>query len=127
MPDYGQPTSYLALDQGTPVYSSDGDEIGTVDHVLEDDREDIFEGIVVAHHSDNHRRLLGHDHSHCYIDADQIDSMYDRGVLLKVSTPECVDLPKPSANPAVIYDNPADTAETHRKLRRAWDRISGNY
>ena len=126
--DLGDPVSYLALEQGTPVFSSDGEQIGVVDHVLEDDREDIFEGIVIAHH-DEHRRLLRHEHNHCYVDADQIAEMHERGVTLKVTTVECTDLPKPSANPVVMYDDPTVGGDTalHRRLRRAWDLISGKY
>ena len=38
-------------------------------------------------------------------------------------------LPEPSANPATMSATPDDTAEgeLERKLRRAWDYISGNY
>ena len=38
-------------------------------------------------------------------------------------------LPKPSANPATMSASPDDTAEgeLERKLRRAWDLISGRY
>ena len=38
-------------------------------------------------------------------------------------------LPEPSANPAAMSATPDDTAESdlERKLRRAWDLISGNY
>ena len=128
MTDLGDPVSYLALAKGTPVFSSDGEQIGVVDHVLEDDREDIFEGIVVAHR-DEHRHLLRHEHNHCYVDADQIAEMRDRGVTLNVTTIDCGDLPKPSPNPAVVYDDPAAPPDhgLNARLRRAWDLISGKY
>ena len=126
--DLGYPISYLALERYTPVYSSDGVEIGVVDHVLEDDREDVFDGIVIAHHEDHHEHL-GHEHGHCFADRDQIDRMYERGVTLNVTTAEAAELPKPSANPAVMRDDPTVGGDhgMHRKLMRAWDKISGNY
>jgi hypothetical protein len=124
--DLGDPIAYLALDRGTPVYSADSDEIGVVDHVLEDDREDVFEGIVIAHREDHHH-LLGHRDPHVFADADQIDTIYRQGVVLKLSTADTAELPRPSANPAVMRIDPSAPPETHAKLRRAWDRISGNY
>ena len=45
--DEGHAISYKVLARGTPVWTSDGVEIGTVRHVLENDREHIFDGIVV--------------------------------------------------------------------------------
>ncbi len=126
MTDLGPRIAYLALERGTPVFSSDGEQIGVVDHVLEDDREDIFEGIVIAHH-DEHRHLLSHEHGHSYVDADQIEDMREGGVTLKVSTADAASLPKPSANPAVMRVDPSAPPDQHAKLRRAWDRISGNY
>ena len=124
--DLGNQIAYLALESGVPVFSADGDEIGVVDHVLEDDREDVFDGIVIAHR-DEHHHLLGHRDPHVFADADQIDAIYQRGVVLKLSTADAAGLPRPSANPAVMRVDPAAPPETHAKLRRAWDRISGNY
>jgi uncharacterized protein YrrD len=126
--DLGDPIAYLALERHTPVYSSSGDEIGVVDHVLQDDREDVFDGIVIAHR-DEHRHLLPHEHAHAFADADQIDAIHERGVTLKISTSEAASLPKPSANPAVMRDDPTvgGDGRLHRKLTRAWDLISGNY
>jgi hypothetical protein len=125
-PDLGNPVAYLGLEKNTPVYSADGDEVGVVEHVLEDDHEDVFDGIVIAHHEDHHRRL-GHEHSHCFADRDQIAAIHERGVTLTVSTAEAADLPKPSANPAVMHDDPAIGGQSQGKLKRAWNMISGNY
>ena len=117
--DLGNPVAYEALDPGTPVYSSDGEQIGKVAHVLADEREDVFDGIIVGEH------LFGAEHR--FADADEIDRIYERGVVLTLDRVACAQLPKPSANPAVITDDPADSGSRHAKLRRAWDLISGNY
>ena len=47
--DLGRPVSYLALAEGTAVLGSDGEEVGHVAHVLADEEQDIFDGIVIAH------------------------------------------------------------------------------
>jgi hypothetical protein len=116
--DLGLPSSYEALEPGTKVFSSDGHEVGTVLHVLAVEEEDVFDGIVISEH-DGHR----------FADADDIEEIYDEGVLLKLSSDAAAELPVPSANPAVMRDDPADPTYGHLsgKLRRAWDLISGNY
>jgi hypothetical protein len=42
--EYGNPVSYLTLEAGTDVVSSDGDVVGKVEHVLADTENDIFDG-----------------------------------------------------------------------------------
>ncbi len=59
--DDGEPISYLALANDTPVLSSSGSEFGNVVHVLEVPELDEFDGIVVGT-KDGHR----------FVDRDQI-------------------------------------------------------
>lgn len=115
--DLGAPISYLVLERGTDVFSSDEHPIGGVEHVLADEREDVFDGIVIAH--------SGIGRGHVFADADEIGGIYERGVVLKLDEHECETLPEPSANPAVVGEDPGDRVTG--KLRRAWDRLSGNY
>jgi uncharacterized protein YrrD len=119
--DLGEPASYLVVSAGTPVYSADGEQIGKVSHVLAAADEDVFDGIVIGEH------LFGHEHR--FADADEIDAIFDRGVVLKLDRDACAQLPKPSANPAVMHDDPAESQSEFRrqKLTRAWDLISGKY
>jgi uncharacterized protein YrrD len=119
--DLGEPVAYAVLNPGTPVYSSDGKEIGKVSHVLAAEDEDVFDGIVIGEH------LFGREHR--FVDADDIEEIFERGVVLKLDRAACEQLPKPTANPAVIRDDPAesDAEFRHQKLRRAWDLISGKY
>jgi PRC-barrel domain len=118
--DLGQPISYEVLDRGTPVYSADGDRIGKVAHVLAAEDEDVFDGVVIGEHA------FGEEHR--FADADDIDAIYEHGLVLKLDRAECERLPKPSANPAVMRDDPAESRADirHEKLMRAWDLISGN-
>ena len=117
--DLGRRSAYEAVEPGTPVYSSDGEEIGKVTHVLADEREDVFDGIVIGEHR------FGRDHR--FADADDVEAIYDRGVVLKLDAAACAQLPKPSANPAVMRDDPAESESEfrHQKLTRAWNLISG--
>src|SRR2546427_255954 len=48
MPDEGQPIAYGVLEPDVPVYSSQGDQVGTVDHVVAAPELDIFHGIVMC-------------------------------------------------------------------------------
>jgi hypothetical protein len=114
--DYGQPSSYLALEAGTDVYSSEGERIGKVEHVLAVPEEDIFDGLVIE--------LDGALH---FCDAPEVGEIYDNGVVLKLSAAEAAQLPKPSASPAVMESGADMDSRFHDKMRRAWDRISGNY
>jgi uncharacterized protein YrrD len=41
------PIAWAALATGTPVYSSDGRELGKVDQVIADEQKDIFSGIAL--------------------------------------------------------------------------------
>lgn len=120
MDDPGPPTSYEALERGTPVYSSDGERVGSVAHVLSVPEKDVFDGIVI-----DERQEPG---GHRFADADDVEAIHEHAVTLKLDTAACGDLPQPSANPAVMADDPADSGSgLSNKLRRAWDLVSGNY
>lgn len=119
MADYGEPTSYLALTSGTEVYSADGQRLGTMQHVLADEAEDIFDGLVI----DTRPGPGGLR----FVDAPQVDSLYERGVLLTLSAAEAETLHEPSANPAVVENHGVEDSEGRlaHKLRRAWEIVSG--
>ena len=44
--DEGNPIHYMAVPRGTPVYGSDGVEVGRVIEMLDNSRENIFDGVV---------------------------------------------------------------------------------
>ena len=117
--DLGEPASYLVLEGGEPVYSCDGDKLGVVEHVLADPDIDIFDGLVL-----DTSALPG---GHRFADADQVEEVFERGVLLKLTREQAEALPEPSENPAALQADPAEASESelHRKLRRAWDLLSG--
>jgi uncharacterized protein YrrD len=122
VPDLGEPSSYLALGKGADVYSSDGERMGKVEHVLAVPEDDIFDGIVL-----DTSVLPG---GHRFVDADQVEEIFERGVLLKIDRQVAESLPELGENPAALEVTPDDLSESNegelkRKLRRAWDLISG--
>jgi uncharacterized protein YrrD len=123
MEDLGNPSSYRVCPGGTPVYSSDGEKLGEVEHVLADEDTDIFDGIVL-----DTSVLPGGNR---FADASQVAEIYERGVVLSVDAAGAQSLPEPSANPAAMETTGEDFVEREwddeleGKLRRAWDRISG--
>ena len=118
MDDLGAPGSYLTLEPGTAVYDNTGEHIGDVEHVLADADEDIFDGIVID------RSVLPGGHR--FADSEQVDEIHEKRVTLSVAASE---LTEPTANAATLEASPDDPIEgtTHRRLRRAWDYLSGNY
>ncbi|HEX6753890.1 MAG TPA: hypothetical protein VF093_09950 [Solirubrobacterales bacterium] len=118
MDDLGAPISFLVLGAGVPVYSSDGEKLGEVEHVLAVPDDDIFDGIVL-----DTSILPG---GHRFVDAPEVEAIYERGVVLRIDAAEAEALPKPGANPGVLEVGPGDMAKGgNDKLRRAWDLISG--
>ncbi len=120
MDDLGAPSSFLVVQAGVPVYSSDGKKLGEVEHVLSVPDDDIFDGIVL-----DTSVLPG---GHRFVDAPEVEAIYERGVVLKIDAAAAEALPEPSANPGSIEVGPDDMGKGgHDKLRRAWDLISGKY
>jgi hypothetical protein len=119
MKDLGAPTSFLTLPKGVPVYSSDEQEIGRVEHVLSAPNIDIFDGIVL-----DTSVLPG---GRRFVDAPEVAEIFEGGVVLTIDAVAARNLPEPGANPGSIDVNPADMVAggRHDKLRRAWDLISG--
>ena len=78
MEDLGAPASYLTLAEGMPVYSSDGEELGKVEHVLADPDLDVFDGIVL-----DTSVLPG---GRRFVDATQVAESYERGVVLTLDS-----------------------------------------
>jgi hypothetical protein len=123
MPDLGEPSSYLNLGKGAECYACDGEKVGEVEHVLAAPEEDIFDGIVL-----DTSVLPG---GHRFVDAAQVEEIFERGVLLKVDRQTAETLPEPGPNPAAMEVTPEDVADDDestlkRKLHRAWQVLSGD-
>jgi hypothetical protein len=86
MEDLGVAISYLVLKRGTPVYSRDGARVGRVTRVLGDRPTHIFDGIIF----DTSTGPGGHR----FVDAPEVDSIHERGVVLKIEAAAVDELPK---------------------------------
>ena len=118
MEDLGEPSSYLAVKKGVPVFSSDGERVGRVVRVLSAPNLDMFDGIVID--------TTAGPGGHRFADAPEVGAIYDRGVVLKIDAAQAASLPAPGANPGAVSVNPADLVGSRPGfLRRAWDSISG--
>jgi hypothetical protein len=119
--DLGDPISYLVLEEGTPVISSDGHKVGSVEHVLADAVADVFDGVIVD--------MRAGPGGHRFADASQVDTIHERGLVLALDQAAAEQLPEPSKNAATMGADPDDVTPDglDDKLRRAWDYLSGNY
>jgi hypothetical protein len=90
--------SYQALRKGVPVRASGGEQIGTVEHVLEVPELDVFDGIVLQ--TPGGLR---------FADADQVADITDGYVLLNLPANEAERLGRPQA-PAVYNADPSEHA-----------------
>jgi sporulation protein YlmC with PRC-barrel domain len=119
--EHGEPVSYMTLQAGTDVVSSDGEVVGEVEHVLADTEQDIFDGLVID-------TRLGPGGMR-FVDADQVEELYERAVVLGIPAQAVEQLPEPRPSPAVMESHGVEDSESplQSKLRRAWDLISGDY
>jgi hypothetical protein len=83
--DDGHAVHYSAVERGTPVYSSDGVELGRVDAVLDNYREHIFDGIVLETSAGDLR----------FADAPEVQRTAERAVTLAITAEQAAKLPPP--------------------------------
>jgi hypothetical protein len=83
--DEGHAVHYTALERGTPVWSSDDQQVGKVVEVLDNYRENIFDGLVIETASGEHR----------FVDAPEVERTAERAVTLNISAAECAELGPP--------------------------------
>ena len=108
----GTPISFEAAKRGTPVLSTSGARIGTLEHVLEVSDLDIFEGIVIATH-----------HGLRFIDADHIAQITTTHIRCSLDDDQAAQLPPPSGPPVYSVDALADSGhDLHDVLRRVFGR-----
>ena len=107
MEDLGAQIAYIVLPAGIPVYDRDQRQVGVVEHVIANEGEDIFHGLIVRTSSPEERQL--------FADRDQVGELHQRGVVLSVTGAELHD---PSEDPAARASAESPRQES---LRRAWE------
>jgi hypothetical protein len=90
--------SYQAVPTGVPVLTASGQEIGTLEHVLQIPEEDLFDGLVVAT-PDGLR----------FVDADQVGTITATAVHSTVDDAAVASLPAPEGAPVYHVDALQDT------------------
>ena len=112
MTDDDLPISYQAAVRGTPVLSSSGATIGTLEHVLEVPEVDVFDGIVIATHAGLR-----------FIDADQVREITRSHIQSSLDDSQAGQLPPPEGPPVYRVDALADTGHSfHDVLGRLFRR-----
>ena len=81
----GNPIHYRAVPRGTPVFGSDGVEVGVVVEMLDNARENIFDGVV----------FRGSDGRSRFADAPEVARTAERAVTLTISSEEANELDSP--------------------------------
>jgi hypothetical protein len=92
--DEGHPVHYLAVAPGTPVYSSDGAEVGHVREVLDNQREHILDGVVFI----DGGKLR-------FVDAPEVARTAERAVTLSIDAEAARRLGPPEKGRAGIAPN----------------------
>ncbi|MGI8462475.1 MAG: hypothetical protein ACR2OC_12740 [Solirubrobacterales bacterium] len=95
MADDGHAVHYTAVERGTPIYASDGSEIGKVDEVVDNYEEHILDGIVIE---DADGKLR-------FVDGPEVQRTAERGVTLTISAAEVAELPPPQKAPPRFSPN----------------------
>jgi hypothetical protein len=108
--DDGHAISYKLLERGVPVVTADGAEVGTVDRVLENEREHIFDGIVVL----SARGEL-------FVDAPEVARIAERRVTLSIDAADAARLPRHAPGAPEFHANPR-AGRLGRFLGGGWKR-----
>ena len=91
--DEGLPIAYQVLDKGVPVLACDGEQVGTVHHVVAAPQQDIFHGLVISVPGGGRR----------FVQAADVAGLHERGVDLSIDCAAVKELPVPGGG-APVYD-----------------------
>ena len=85
--------SYLALETGVPLLTASGDRFGTVEHVLNEESLDLFDGLVV--------RV---DAGLRFVDAGQVGDITRAAVHTTLTSEQAAHLPEPDGDAVLDAD-----------------------
>jgi hypothetical protein len=106
------PISYLAAVRGTPVLTSTGTQIGTLEHVLQVPEVDVFDGIVIATEAGLR-----------FIDADHVQRITESRIWCGLDDAQAAQLPPPGGAPVYRVDALQDSGHSlHDVLGRMFRR-----
>lgn len=107
--DEGNPIAYEVLSEGVPVTCCDGQQVGTVAHVIAAPEKDIFHGLVIQLDAGGRR----------FVEAASIAALHERGVDLKIDSGAAQQLPEPGGGSAVYSEDPGQMRGWHHWARFA--------
>ena len=97
MIDDGHAIHYAAVQRGTPIYGSDGVQVGRVDEVVDNYNEHILDGIVFETPDGELR----------FVDGPEVRRTAERGVTLAISSEQAAGLGPPEKAPPRFRPNRA--------------------
>ena len=110
MIDDGHAVHYTAVERGTPVFSSDEVELGTVEQVLDNYREHIFDGIIMQAAAGDYR----------FVDAPEVKRTAERAVTLTITAAEAENLPPPAEKGPGEFEIRRGAGKVARKFGFGW-------
>lgn len=84
-PDPGHAIHYSAIEPGTPIFGSDGEQVGEVVSVSDNYREHILDGIVFRDAEGEKR----------FVDGPEVQRTFERAVELNITAAEAAKLGPP--------------------------------
>src|SRR5437660_5964818 len=93
--DEGNPIAYEVLEKGVAVIGCDGQELGSVHHVVSDEGKDIFHGLVISTAAG--RR---------FVEAADVAALHEHRVDLRIDADAAARLPEPGGRAPVFAGDP---------------------
>jgi hypothetical protein len=107
--DEGLPVAYEVLEKGVPVLGSDGQQVGTVHHVVAAPEKDIFHGLVIALAGGGRR----------FVEAADVASLHEHGVDLRIDSQAVQALPEPGGGAPMFVEDPGEMKGWHHWVHKA--------
>jgi hypothetical protein len=108
--DDGYPIHYAAVQRGTAVYASDGQQIGVVDEMVDNFREHILDGFVIEMSNGDLR----------FVDAPEVARTSEQAVRLTIDSAAASQLPTPEKGAPEF--TPRRSGRIGKLLGRNWRR-----
>jgi sporulation protein YlmC with PRC-barrel domain len=109
--DEGHAIHYSAVERGTPVVSSEGEEVGRVHQVVDNYREHILDGIVLEDVQGEVR----------FVDGPEVARTAERLVTLAITSAQVAELPPPEEGAGTFRAN-VRTGRLGRLFGGGWKR-----
>jgi sporulation protein YlmC with PRC-barrel domain len=111
MSDHGAAIHYSAVERGTPVYDTEGAQVGTVRQVVDNYREHILDGFVIEDGDGVVR----------FVDGPEVQRTFEQAVILNIDATEVAKLGPPE-NSAGTFGANLNSSRLSKALGRAWKR-----